>query len=145
MRRILMFFAALALLSSCNTKGEQDWSGMEHITFDVGGRVTDENGEPLKNIAVVTAYGDTVRTNSAGVYMVAGSCKPVTNVIVSYSDTDGEENGGRFTRIRKTVDLEYTGGAHGPYAGKYEARGVDVKMLKDQGIKPVDPNESLDP
>lgn len=143
MRNIIIFFATLAVLASCNSKSGQDWTGMEYITFDVGGRVTDEAGVPLENIAVVTAYGDTVRTNSAGVYMVAGSCKPVMSVIVNYADTDGDEKGGRFTKIRKTVELEYTGGAHGPYAGKYEARGVNVTMLKEQELKPVGPGEDM--
>lgn len=144
MKRILLIFAVMSFFASCNSKGEQDWSGMEHITFDVGGRVTDKTGEPVKGIAVTTIYGDTVRTNSAGIYLVAGSCRPLTTVQVDFVDTDGEANGGKFTKMRKSVELEYTGGAHGPYAGKYEARGVDVQMLANQELVPVDPNEGLD-
>ena len=139
MRKLTVIFAALAVLCSCNGKGGEDWSGMEYITFDVEGRVTDVKGNPLEGIAVATSYGDTVRTNYGGVYLVAGSCSPMTAVNVNFIDTDKEANGGAFIKFSRRVELEYTGGAHGPYVGKYEARGIDVTMMKESVITPVEP------
>lgn len=135
---VLVSAMALAFGVSCSEKENEDWSGMEYITFDVEGKVTDKAGKPLLNIAVVTFYGDTARTDEHGLYKVAGQCRPVDRVNVDYVDTDKEDNGGRFMKTSKLVDLKYTGGDHGPYRGKYEADGVNVVMTTESAIKPVD-------
>lgn len=143
MKKILLFAAilsALALSTGCNADRDgQDWDGLEYITFDISGTVTDMNGTPLKNIAVVNANADTVRTGNNGYYRLSGMSVPVTSVKVEYVDTDGSENGGRFIKTSMNVEMEFCGGAHGPYMGKYEAKGVDVKVMSDAVITPGSP------
>ena len=132
----------VAVFAACNNDDDgQDWGGIEHITFDVSGVVTDSDGSPLKNIAVATHYSDTVRTNGSGFYKVSGTASPVTALTVEYVDTDGEDNGGRFIKTSRKVDLVFKGGEHGPYLGKYEAEGIDVKMVANAVITPDVPEK----
>ncbi len=131
-------FAVLFVLTGCNKPGDQDWTGMEYITFDVKGRVTDAAGNALEGIGVKTVYGEEVFTDASGFFQVSGSCKPLTVVNVECVDRDGEANG-VFMKTVKKVNLEFVGGAHGPYQGKYEATGVVIVMQIEAEITPGNP------
>lgn len=137
----IIVVSVLASLSACNKgTGEEDWSGFEHITFEVAGVVLNMDGKPLKNIAVTTAYSDTVRTNASGFYKVSGSSVPLTSMTVYYTDTDGDANGGKYLKTSRFVEMEFKGGEHGPYLGKYEAKGVEVGMMTEATITPDVPD-----
>lgn len=133
--------SVLASLSACNKdSGGEDWGGFEHITFEVAGVVLNMDGKPLNNIAVTTADSDTVRTDASGFYKVSGISVPLTSMTVYYIDTDGDANGGKYLKTSRLVELEFKGGEHGPYLGKYEAKGVEVGMMTEATITPDVPD-----
>lgn len=100
---------------------------MEHFDFEVSGKVTDFDGNPVKGISV-SAYGSSASTLSDGTYLLKGNGGKNTSISVSFTDVDGDKNGGLFTGASKMVDLEYVKGSHGPYLGLFRKSGVDVVL-----------------
>lgn len=135
---VSVVIAMLFILTGCEKKDGQDWQGMEYITFDVKGSVTDVDGKPLSDIRVKTVNGAETRTDAYGAFHLSGSCSPVNEVNIECTDTDGDANGGVFLKVVKKVKLEFVGGAHGPYQGKYEASEVKLVMLSEAEREPGD-------
>ena len=128
MRRIFYFLPAVMLLTSCNKDSKQDWSGMEYYTFEVTGKVTDGSGSPIVGINVEIS-GERTTTLSDGTYRLKGDGSGIpAPVCVSFSDFDGEENGGKYMHATKTISLTYVTGAHGPYMGLFSMSNVDVML-----------------
>ena len=135
-RFFVLIFAAITFVS-CNDKdSKQDWSGMEYYTFDVSGKVTDASASPIQGITV-EALGTKTFTKADGTYNLKGNGNgTLTALFVNFSDTDGEENGGKFMGMTKSVSLNYVTGAHGPYLGLFSLSGVDAVLTPNAVIAP---------
>lgn len=126
------------VLPGCNKDSEQDWSGMQYFEFEIFGKVTDNNGNPIKGISV-SASGSSVLTKADGSYKLTGQGGISTTVFVSFADVDVEDNGGLYGGASRSVELDYVEGRHGPYLGLFRKTGVDVTLVL--GLTPVpDPN-----
>lgn len=121
----------ITLLLSCNKDSEQDWSGMEYMTFKISGKVTDGAGSPLAGISV-EALGYETLTRADGTYLLEGRGGSSTSVFVNFSDKDGQENGGFYMGSSAGVQLEYVKGKHGPYLGLFSKAGVDAVLASGQ-------------
>jgi hypothetical protein len=111
---------------------------MQYYEFEIFGRVTDNSGNPIKGISV-SALGNSVLTNSDGLYKLTGQGGTVTTLYVSFADVDVGDNGGLYYGASRSVALEYVNGKHGPFLGLFRKTGVDVSLTL--GLTPVpDPN-----
>lgn len=141
MRRIFYFLPAVMLLTSCNKDSKQDWSGMEYSMFEVSGVVTDADGTPVKGISVAASGSETF-TLSDGSYLLKGTGGKQTEILLSFADKDGEANGGLFMSGMKSVKLEYSQGAHGPFLGLFKKS--DVNIVLTSVVLPGGPDTDFD-
>ena len=137
MKNIFVLIFAVVALISCNDKdSKQDWGGKEYYTFEIYGRVADPSDTPIRGISV-EALDSRTTTNDDGTYVLKGNGKGVVSTLyVNFTDTDAEENGGRFIGTTKGVVPGYVTGAHGPYLGLFSLRGVNVFMTPNAVIIP---------
>lgn len=74
-----------------------------HPDFGASGRVVDEDGNPIKGIAV-ESRDDSMTTGKDGRFYVSGM-RAYTDAIY-FRDGDGEANGGEFAELRKVLPPE---------------------------------------
>ena len=144
MKKILILIFAVMAMAACNDKdSKQDWSGMEYYTFDVSGKVTDASKQPIQGITV-EALGSMTTTKEDGTYRLQGNGNGLLTLLyVSFKDTDGEENGGKFMGTTKGVMLNYVTGAHGPYLGLFSLSGVDAVLTANAVISPPSTDQPI--
>lgn len=115
-------------------------NGTPYADFEVYGKVTDAGlQQPIFGITVAardnSGFGDviaTATTDQEGRYELKGSFFPSSSITVAAIDTDGEANGGKFSTISITVQLEKeSSGSDGLYSGKYTAEHADITMFLD--------------
>ena len=143
MKNRVLILAVMALVS-CNKDSSQNWDGLEHFTFEISGKVTDDAGLPLADISV-SALGSEAFSRADGTYVLEGSGGKVTCVFVNFSDKDGEDNGGYHIGTSVDVRLDYLKGRHGPYLGLFGKSGVDAVLIPGRipSIPSVNPNIPL--
>jgi putative lipoprotein (rSAM/lipoprotein system) len=115
--------ALLALLgfTRCEHIGTMEY-GMPHASFEIKGVVTDEAGEPVRDIKISVRDAAPDRsegevgvgiTNAYGYYSVDGSWFGGSDLVVAVEDIDGDKNGGEFApqdRELKIEEEDYVGG-----------------------------------
>jgi putative lipoprotein (rSAM/lipoprotein system) len=120
--------AVLLSLLGCAVKESPDEYGTPSADFIISGNVSSNTGAPVKNIAVVmreenTAlhYADSTGTDNNGNYRAVANTFPTSATYqLTFSDTDGEENGA-FKDTTLTVEFDnpqFTGGEGHWYAGE---------------------------
>ena len=131
-----------------------DMYGVPTADYKYMGKVTDENGNPIKGINVVFqkhSYGDVapevfrIETDKNGRYSTdylkhSLSSEDIYQVL--YTDVDGEENGGHFEdKIIETHkrDKHKTGEGNSWYKGKF-ILSTEVKLE----AKPSEDNDETD-
>ena len=87
--------------------------GVPFTSFQLKGKVRNEQTEPIKNIRIIVEKkyesADTLYTSETGNYDVTFPLYEPNNVInVSAEDIDGEENNGMFVSQSKTIILKET-------------------------------------
>lgn len=85
--------------------------GAPETTFNLKGKVTDEQSNPLKNIQIITQQDkfsvDTLCTTSTGTFEKTFEIvNPDDQFIISANDIDGEENGGYFSSEKEIITLD---------------------------------------
>ena len=111
---------------------------MQYYEFEITGKVTDNNDNPIKGISV-SASGSSVLTNADGTYELSGQGGTNTIVYVSFADVDVADNGGLYSGASRSVELDYVEGKHGPFLGLFRKTGVNATLVL--GLTPVpDPN-----
>ncbi|MDY3978761.1 MAG: radical SAM-associated putative lipoprotein [Tidjanibacter sp.] len=116
--------------------------GCPSAVYEVKGKVTDSDANPLKGIKVVVAPNeegyrysvDSLLTDAKGQYSIAIRYFPSNSVTfkVEASDVDGPEGGGEFATTEKSVEFlgsELSGGDGHWYQGK-AAKTVDFALDK---------------
>lgn len=138
MQRFLYALLGLLGFASCGSSA-LDMYGTPTADFTIKGKVTDAEGNPIKDIAVsletdsgtvmqstTTAADGTFATNKMNDFLLFSS-------IVTFTDTDGEANGGDFATYEVEVEeLPKTKVKEGDgawYQGEYEFT-ADVKLTK---------------
>ena len=96
---------------ACSQGMVADEYGSPYASYEVKGKVTDQQGEPIQGIKVIcdAIYRQPVYTGSDGSYELYGNGFPREKIQVSFEDVDGEENGGAFagkTVVAETVHLQ---------------------------------------
>ena len=112
--------------------------GSPYTTFQVSGKVTDENNVPVQNIEVsaMETMNKTV-TGKDGSFAIEGTnFSNYEQVEIFFTDTDGEENGGNFGTTSRIVHLTKTEEPGKKddswYQGKYSG-SVDVVLETADG------------
>lgn len=141
--KIIAALLALLGFAGCEIVGGRVEYGTPHASFEVKGRVTDGDGDPIRDIKIVVDEGEQGNpdyplgvgiTDASGRYVVIGSWFGGRNLTVVTEDIDGEANGGEFAS--KSVEIEidsddYVGG-DGWYRGKAAKTADFTLTLKPQ-------------
>ncbi len=109
---------------------QSDEYGSPHADFEIKGRVTDVEGDPVGDIKIVVSDLDADfqqvelaegTTDANGDYVVTGGWYGGLSLMVTATDIDGEANGGEFPSRMQGVEIEkydYVGGDDSWYLGK---------------------------
>ncbi len=112
--------------------------GVPMARFEVKGKVTDTEEQPLKDIRVVVARYDTVRTDSAGHYEYYSDLSAREGIMpIEAIDMDGDANGGNFASTTVYVTLskkDFKDGGDGYELGK-ATKEVNFKLEKKKTEK----------
>ena len=138
-----LFFCVLAIvaLSSCSKAQVGD----PYILFEVHGKVTDINGNPIPGIQVASGVADAQVTNSNGNFTFFGRSIPSASVILTFEDKDGDKNGEYVTMSQEiNLIMKTSGSATGNFKGTYFADNVSVVML-DKKLDKTDTDSGLIP
>ena len=130
MKEKLLLAAAslLGFATACENKRTVDMYGTPYIDYNVRGKVTDKEGNPIKGIEVNDkANKITSTTGGDGSYELSGE-EWSRNVTLTFTDIDGPENGGEF--VEKTVDIKLTGSVDTD--GTFSRTGVDAVLDKKE-------------
>ncbi|MCR4660361.1 MAG: radical SAM-associated putative lipoprotein [Bacteroidales bacterium] len=133
LKRWLIMGAAglLGINLGCDGNGYSDIVceyGVPEAEFEVKGRVTNRNGEPIRGI-VATMAETTDTTDADGRYDLTSTVFARADVDVEFKDVDGPENGQYAdTTINVSfTDAEYEGASGNWYMG-HASRTVDVEL-----------------
>ena len=109
----------------------KDQVGDSYILFEIHGKVTDVEGNPLSGINVISTFSDVEVTNINGLFSFYGRAVPSDRVQLTFEDKDGAENGGEFVTVIKDipVNLKTPGSKTGNFKGTFFAGDVEVKMV----------------
>lgn len=130
MSRIITGLLALLGFAACEPGNGRVEYGQPHADFEVKGKVTDVDGDPIQGIKISAKWADaydyhnpSVTTDSSGKYTLNDPYwwPDSGEIEVIAEDVDGEENGGSFATKIETItvkDSDYTGGSGGWYEGK---------------------------
>lgn len=103
--------------------------GVPLANYQFKGSVTDAEGNPIKGIEVkISSAEDVVSTDSEGAFKTDFSSYADGSHSVTFTDIDGEENGGEFTS--KQIDVKWT-----------EAEESDGRDLFDLGTVTLEEEE----
>jgi putative lipoprotein (rSAM/lipoprotein system) len=108
--------------------------GSPYASYEVKGKVTDQQGEPISGIQVAcdAMYVEPVYTESDGSYALSGGGFPREKIQVSFEDVDGEENGGLFATRSVSAETHQVQDGEGNWDfGVYEAE-VNAELSLDQ-------------
>ena len=111
-----------------------DEYGSPYASFEVKGKVTDQQGKPIPGIQVTcdAMYIQPVYTESDGSYALHGDGFPREKLQVSFEDVDGEENGGLFAARSVSVETVHVKEGDGNWDfGVYEAE-ANAELSLDQ-------------
>ena len=142
LRLISALAAIITMAASCAKEQASDPS----MLFEVHGKVMDTAGNPLAGIHVSSGTSDVQTTNANGTFVFYGRSAPMSLVVLTFEDKDGEKNGGEFSNISKEISVreKTPGSKDGNFKGTYFAGGVEVMMLKkndqmnpDSGLIPL--------
>ena len=109
---------------ACSPGMVADEYGSPCASYEVKGKVTDQQGEPIQGIQVRCGamYDEPVYTDSDGSYQLSGGGFPREKIEVEFKDVDGEENGGAFAaRTVSAETVQVQEGAGNWDFGVYEA------------------------
>lgn len=99
---ILIFASLFTIIVTSSCKTEKDsYPYKEEYFTRVGGTVTSEDSTPISNILVKSTLEE-VFTDVNGYYEINVASEN-SNIILSFSDFDGEENGGQFCSEKLTI------------------------------------------
>lgn len=144
--KTILGILGFSFVSACDGEGTPPYAmygvpvadeyGSPYAEYFVKGKVSDENGEPIKGIAVTAPkeYPDTAFTSDDGSYELRGSFFPSDELEVKFTDVDGEENGGWFLTKRQNVKLKQQTEGEGWYSGIFGASGVDINMITETTV-----------
>lgn len=130
-RMLALSLVAASSFSSCMVETPED--GFEAAdqerpvaNYQIMGKVTDKDGNPVNGIRVIADYNtdviyraDTLYTNKEGEYSKFMAIPRVDKFRMSFSDIDGSANGGDFKSVSKEVKLIRTEMAAGHFGGSY--------------------------
>lgn len=119
---------------ACSPGMVADEYGSPYASFEVKGKVTDQQGNPIPGIQVTcdAMYIQPVYTESDGSYALDGDGFPREKIQVSFEDVDGEENGGLFAARSVSVETVHVKDGDGNWDfGVYEAE-VNAELSLDQ-------------
>ena len=130
----LIGFGGVAACSSENIEYGAPEYGSPYSSYEIKGKVTDEEGVPVKGIKVTCdiLYEGEAYTGEDGRYSLSGEGFPVDPVRVTFNDVDGEQNGGSFAE--KTVEAEpvkVSDGSGSWYFGSWEVE-ADAELTPEQ-------------
>ena len=107
--------------------------GTPTMDFEVSGKAVNEDSAPVAGIKV-SCYTDSrpdapsVITAEDGSFNISGTA---INAVLKFEDIDGPENGGEFEEKIEIINVEQVQRGDGNwYMGKYESKGVVIKMEK---------------
>lgn len=110
-----------------------DMYGTPYMSYEVSGKVVDEESNPIGGIQVVGVERDTTFTAADGSFSV--SAKKWSYPIAKFEDIDGPENGGEFKTKTEYFDwreFEQVEKGSGWYEGKYVGKDVVVTLEKKE-------------
>ena len=119
---------------ACSPGMVSDEYGSPYASFEVKGKVTDQQGNPIPGIQVTcdAMYIQPVYTESDGSYALDGDGFPREKIQVSFEDVDGEENGGLFAARSVSVETVHVKDGDGNWDfGVYEAE-ANAELSLDQ-------------
>lgn len=119
---------------ACSPGMVADEYGSPYASYEVKGKVTDQQGNPIPGIQVTcdAMYIQPVYTESDGSYALNGDGFPREKIQVSFEDVDGEENGGLFAARSVSVETVHVKEGDGNWDfGVYEAE-VNAELSLDQ-------------
>lgn len=131
----------LLVFSSCSDESTSSSGSSEpYANYRVFGSVTDEEGNSIKGIQVISELRsgnteddfyqlDTIRTNVNGQFDTLMKVFPLSVTSFTFNDIDKEENGGEFASLRQSVTIVRTKLGSGLYTGDFDM-SADVKLKK---------------
>lgn len=144
-RLSLLLLALLGFSTACeklkNEENPYAMYGTLHADFRARGKVTDNEGHPIRGIQVRSeAYeGREILTSEDGSYDISGSMF-LKRMRLTFTDIDGPDNGGEFTE--RAVDVKFTqddrtGKGDGSwYNGSFAREGIDVTLEEKKQAPP---------
>jgi putative lipoprotein (rSAM/lipoprotein system) len=141
--RIITGLLALLGFSGCDIiQGRYEY-GTPYSLYTIKGRVTDPEGEPVRDIKIVVENIDELWaeeyavgiTDASGSYFVGGEWYGRSPFVVTAEDIDGSKNGGEFAPATMEITIEkgdFVGGDGEWYGGRM-TKEVDFTLeLKPQ-------------
>lgn len=126
----LLCLAGFGAVVSCDdyVMGAPEY-GTPYASYEIKGKVTDEEGSPVKGIMVLCeAVGEDVSyTGDDGGFTLSGGGFPQEEVSVVFKDVDAEQNGGLFSE--KTVDVLLEHVQDGEGSWDYGSYGADIDVM----------------
>ena len=116
--------------------GNLDAYGTPHVDYRIMARVVDEDGTPIKGVAVVrdeNVWGDYAEySDEQGAFDYTKRSHYGLPNAVRFFDVDGKENGGEFKE--RVVAVEFTQVKQGEawYVGAYEANLGDITLERQE-------------
>ena len=107
--------------------------GTPTMDFEVSGKVVNQDSAPIAGIKVsCRVFYDpgvaTVLTSEDGSFNISGTAM---RPLLEFEDIDGPENGGEYVSRKEEIKVDQVGKGDGHwYMGKYESKGVVIKMEK---------------
>ena len=137
---------AVPLFSSCMVENENpenkfDTSSNEPVAnYQVTGKVTDVEGGPISGIRVIADYStdvpyraDTLYTDKEGRFSKFMSIPRVDKFVMSFTDIDGNANGGYFESDSIEVKPVRTEMASGHFGGSFIV-SAEVELKKSKSF-----------
>ena len=114
----------ISCAASCDEIFDQrEEYGCPYAQFEIKGKVTDPEGNPIKGIEVSSDFiGESTHTEADGTYLYKGNFFPGDTMPITMKDVDGEENGGKFKEASQEIRLTHAEEGSGNWDhGKYTA------------------------
>ena len=131
------FYIAEDVMVSLNDDSVAPEYGVPLVTFSVKGKVVDADSNPIPNIEIIwrDMYGKTVTAEDGTFeYRNEDIGFEMNDVTLTFTDVDGEENGGDFEPEEVQVPLTQTDPGDGNWdCGDYSAEDVVVVLDRKTG------------